>query len=115
MSDKKLVYSTDPKDQQKMQSENQKPVHKQGVDLSKLEVIFKLEKSGRGGKTVTVMERFPKNEEWLKSFAKELKAKCGVGGTHLITSEFGVIEIQGDKRDQLKKILESKGIKFRGM
>lgn len=98
-----------------MRAANQKPVHNQGVDLSKLEVIFKLEKSGRGGKTVTVLERLPKNEEWLKTFAKELKAKCGVGGTHLITPDFGVIEIQGDKRDQLKKILESKGIRFRGM
>ncbi len=115
MSDKKLVYSTDPKDQQKIKQSNEKPVHKQGVDLSKLEVIFKLEKSGRGGKTVTVLERLPKNEVWLKDFAKELKAKCGTGGTHLIGPDFGIIEIQGDKRDQLKKILEAKGIRFRGM
>lgn len=115
MSDKKLVYSTDPKDQQKMQQANQKPVHKQGIDLAKLEVIFKLEKSGRGGKTVTVLERLPKNENWLKDLAKELKAKCGTGGTHLIGPDFGIIEIQGDKRDQLKKILEAKGIRYRGM
>lgn len=115
MSDKKLVYSTDPKDQQKIQQSNQKPVYKQSVDLSKLEVIFKLEKSGRGGKTVTVLERLPKNEAWLKDFAKELKAKCGTGGTHLIGPDFGIVEIQGDKRDQLKKILESKGIRYRGM
>lgn len=115
MSDKKLVYSTDPKDQEKMKLANQKPEYKQGIDLSKMEVIFKLEKSGRGGKTVTVLERLPKNEEWLKAFAKELKAKCGVGGTHLMTPDFGVIEIQGDKREQLKKILQTKGIRFRGM
>ncbi len=115
MSDKKLVYSTDPKDQQKLKEASAKPVHKQGVDLAKLEVIFKLEKSGRGGKTVTVLERLPKNEAWLKDFAKELKAKCGTGGTHLIGPDFGIIEIQGDKRDQLKKILEAKGIRFRGM
>ncbi len=115
MSDKKLVYSTDPKDMAQMQKANQKVSHKDQVLFDKLEIIFKLEKSGRGGKTVTIMERFPKNEEWLKTFAKELKAKCGVGGTHLIRDDFGVIEIQGDKRDQLKKILEGKGIKYRGM
>ena len=115
MSDKKLVYSTDPKDQEKMKQASAKPTHSQGVDLTKLEIIFKLEKSGRGGKTVTVLERFPKNENWLKDFAKELKAKCGVGGTHLIGPDFGIIEIQGDKRDQLKKIFDSKGIKYRGM
>ncbi|MFN8791221.1 MAG: translation initiation factor [Bdellovibrionales bacterium] len=115
MADRKLVYSTDPKDQKKLEESRQKPVHAQSVDLSKLEVIFKLEKSGRGGKTVTVLERLPKNEAWLKDFAKELKAKCGTGGTHLVGPDFGIIEIQGDKRDQLKKILESKGIRFRGM
>ncbi len=115
MADKKLVYSTDPKDQQQIQNSEKKPSHRQVVDLSKLEVIFRLEKSGRGGKTVTVLERLPKNEVWLKSFAKELKAKCGVGGTHIIGPNFGVIEIQGDKREQLKKILQEKGIRFRGM
>ena len=115
MSDKKLVYSTDPKDQQKMQQSNQKPVHKQGVDLAKLEVIFKLEKSGRGGKTVTVLERLPKNEVWLKDFAKELKAKCGTGGTHVIGPDFGIIEIQGDKRTELKAIFEKKAFRYKGM
>jgi translation initiation factor 1 len=115
MSDKKIVYSTDPKDIAAMKKAAEKKVHQEQVMFAKLEVIFKLEKSGRGGKTVTIMERLPKNEEWLKTFTKELKAKCGVGGTHIIKDDFGVIEIQGDKRDQLKKILESKGIKFRGM
>ncbi len=115
MSEKKIVYSTDPKDQQKIQQTQQKVIHNQNVDLTKLEVIFKLEKSGRGGKTVTILERLPKNENWLKDFAKELKAKCGTGGTHLMGPDFGIIEIQGDKRDQLKKILEAKGIRYRGM
>lgn len=115
MSDRKLVYSTDPKDQEKLKSGNSKPPHSPVIDLSKVEVIFKLEKSGRGGKTVTVLERLPQHETWLKDFAKELKAKCGTGGTHLIRDGYGVIEIQGDKRDQLKKILETKGIRFRGM
>lgn len=115
MSEKKIVYSTDPKDQQKIQQTQQKVIHNQNVDLTKLEVIFKLEKSGRGGKTVTILERLPKNENWLKEFAKELKAKCGTGGTHLMGPDFGIIEIQGDKRDQLKKILEAKGIRYRGM
>lgn len=115
MSDRRLVYSTDPKDQQKILDSKKKPVHRAQVDLAKMEIIFKLEKSGRGGKTVTVLERLPKNEAWLKEFAKELKAKCGTGGTHLIGADFGIIEIQGDKRDQLKKILSTMGIKFRGM
>jgi translation initiation factor 1 len=125
MSDRKLVYSTDPRDQKKIDEDSKnKPKSPPngakgsvsfGVDLGQLEVIFKLEKSGRGGKTVTILERLPRHEEWLKTFAKDLKAKCGTGGTHLIRDGFGVIEIQGDKRDQLKKILDAKGIRYRGM
>jgi translation initiation factor 1 len=115
MSDRKLVYSTDPKDQKKIEEKSKPTLNNQSVDITKLEVIFKLEKSGRGGKTVTVLERLPKNESWLKDFSKMLKAKCGVGGTHLIGTDFGIVEIQGDKRDQLKKILTEMGIRFRGM
>lgn len=78
-------------------------------------VVFRLEKNGRGGKTVTVMEGFPRNETYLKTLAKELKAKCGVGGTHTLGPKSGIIEIQGDKRDKLKQILDSKKIKFKGV
>lgn len=115
MSDRRLVYSTDPKDKvenskSKIQAKNNQP-----VELHKLDVIFRLEKGGRGGKTVTILSALPKNEEFLGALTKELKSKCGSGGTFKILDNFAEIEIQGDKRDALKKILTSKGIKFRGM
>ena len=87
MSDKKLVYSTDPKDQKKMQQDNQKTVHKQGVDLAKLEVIFKLEKSGRGGKTVTVLERLPKNKTYLNTDDETIQAKASKQGIQILKSD----------------------------
>lgn len=62
---------------------------------------------------MTVMEGWPRNEAYLKAMTKELKSKCGVGGTYLM-SEKSVIEIQGDKRDALKKLLTAKGIPFKG-
>lgn len=77
--------------------------------------IFRLEKAARGGKTVTVIDGLPKIEIFLKDLSKELKAKCGVGGTYSTSGKEGLIEIQGDKRDQIKKIFETKGIKFKGM
>lgn len=113
MSNVRLVFSTDPKD--KIESDKDSKVTNEPVEEGKFTVVFRLEKGGRGGKTVTVLDGFPKNEEYLKNLAKELKAKCGVGGTHLLTEKSGIIEIQGDKRDQLKKLLEAKRIKFKGM
>lgn len=114
MSNVRLVYSTDPKD--KIQDDkSSQPIKDETVVESKFTVIFRLEKSGRGGKTVTVLDGLPRNEEYLKSLTKELKAKCGTGGTHLITPKSGQIEIQGDKREALKKLLTAKSIKFKGM
>jgi translation initiation factor 1 len=60
---------------------------------------------GRAGKPVVVITGLPLAGNDLKTMAKRLKAKCGVGGT----VEDGNIIIQGDKRDQIKTELESLG------
>jgi len=120
MKNTRLVYSTDPRENvtcpqcKELKAECRCRPQDQ-VQEGQYTVVFRLEKSGRGGKTVTVMDGFPRNEEYLKNLAKELKAKCGVGGTHIITEKSGMIEIQGDKRDQLKRILEGKSIKYKGV
>ncbi|WP_413289678.1 hypothetical protein [Bdellovibrio sp. HCB337] len=74
-----------------------------------------MEKNARGGKVVTVVDGLPKIEAYLKELSKELKTKCGVGGTYSVSGKEGLIEIQGDKREQIKKIFEQKGIKYKGM
>lgn len=107
-----LVYSTDPKDQIVL---NPVKPAAEAVQSRNFVAIFRLEKNSRGGKTVTVIDGLPKNEIWLKELTKELKVKCGVGGTYLMTGKDGLIEIQGDKRDAIKKIFEQKQIKFKGM
>jgi len=61
-----------------------------------------------------VLDKLPKNEKFLESLCKEFKAKCGTGGTYKI-QDSGLIEIQGDKREQMKAILTKKEIKFKGM
>lgn len=120
-NDRRLVFSTDPRDrkcpkcgwfQDECKCSRTEASEKTDKPYT---VIFRLEKSGRGGKTVTVMEGWPRNEAFLKDMTKELKSKCGVGGTYLLESGKTIIEIQGDKRDALKKILTTKGIPFRGM
>lgn len=116
----RLVYSTDPKDNQvcprckKLQRECRCPSANEPIGAA-FTVIFRLEKGGRGGKTVTVLDGLPKNETFLKELTKELKSRCGTGGTYLLEGKSGIIEIQGDKRDAIKKILDAKKIRFKGM
>ena len=60
---------------------------------------------GRKGKGVTLVTGVPLSPDELKDLAKELKQKCGTGGT----LKEGVIEIQGDHRDTLIDLLKAKG------
>ena len=63
------------------------------------------ETKGRKGKGMTVITGIPIHPEGLKSLAKELKKKCGTGGT----VKGGTIEIQGDHRDLLVDELKTMG------
>lgn len=68
------------------------------------------ETSGRKGKTVTTIRGFGDlDAPGLKQLAKELKQKCGSGGS----VKDGVIEIQGDHRDTVQALLEAKGYRVK--
>lgn len=119
MKDTKLVYSTDPKLNQKcpkckeLQSECTCAPE---VDAKsyKFVAVLRIEKSGRAGKTVTVIDQLPKSELFLKDLTTKLKKKCGSGGTYLMDRKEGVIEIQGDKRELIRELLAKEGIKSKG-
>ncbi|WP_369788377.1 stress response translation initiation inhibitor YciH [Rouxiella sp. WC2420] len=65
--------------------------------------------SGRKGKGVCLITGVDLDDAALDKLAAELKKKCGCGGS----LKDGVIEIQGDKRDLLKQLLEAKGMKVK--
>ncbi len=71
---------------------------------------LRIEKSGRSGKTVTVIDGLPRNRELLKQLASELKRACGTGGAAGETT----VEIQGDQRDKLRPLLAAKGWSVKG-
>ena len=68
-------------------------------------IYLQKESKGRAGKPVTTIKNLPLNQSDLKKLAKQLKAKCGVGGT----VDEGLIIIQGDQREKIKLALESQG------
>ncbi len=98
----KLVYSDNP---------NKMPKHPDSKPASGGgKAILRLERKGRGGKTVTIIERLTVSDDDLKTLCKELKQKCGTGGT---VKEHH-IELQGDFRDKVRLHLSNRGYRVSG-
>lgn len=69
---------------------------------------LRLDRSGRKGKVVTLIECLPCDEDFIKTLAHDLKAATGSGGTFYIAADQGVIEIQGDHRRKIGDFLASR-------
>lgn len=70
---------------------------------------MRLEKNGRGGKTVTVLFELPNNETYFADLTKQLKNSLGTGGTF----KNNRIEIQGDHKSRVQAFLEKMGFKVK--
>lgn len=95
----KLVYASDGGRVRDTQKPPQSSVPRDGV------VRISRETKGRKGKGMTIITGVPLQGDALKDLAKQLKQKCGTGGT----VKGNVIEIQGDHRDKLLDELSSHG------
>lgn len=113
-NDSELVYSTDAEVYSEIQKKSKKPSLCNDIDQDDFTAILRVEKAGRKGKVVSVVDGLPNLETYLKPLAQELKAKCGSGGTYVLGKGCGSIEIQGDKREILRKLLQKKNIKVKG-
>ena len=105
MSDEKskLVYSTDRVIQMK-----KKPFEnalRTGARPVQQKVTVRLERKGRGGKSVTVIDGLQMRQKEKEALLKQLKTKLGTGGTVKDTS----LEIQGDHRNALMAELGKMG------
>lgn len=98
-----IVYSTDPSyayQEEPREEQNTLPPAQQQLRV-------KLDTKQRAGKTVTVVDGFIGKDDDLEKLGKELKTKCGTGGS----VKDGFILIQGDYRDKVLKWLQDWGYK----
>lgn len=103
-SNSRLVYSTETG---RIDEAKPAPVRPKGDGI----VRIQRQTSGRKGKGkgVCLISGIDADDAALTALAAELKKKCGCGGA----VKECVIEIQGDKRDLLKALLEAKGMKVK--
>jgi len=100
-----VVYSTNPDfdyDGGGKQEEASPPPQQQTLYVS-------LDRKNRKGKTVTLISGFRGSRDDEKELAKELKSKCGVGGSQ---GDEGIL-IQGDFRDRIMTLLKDKGFQVK--
>jgi len=69
--------------------------------------VVRLERSGRGGKEVTVVEHLGLTPAQREVWLKELKSGLGCGGT----VEGDALVLQGDQRKRLPALLTARGVK----
>ncbi|MBQ5997137.1 MAG: translation initiation factor, partial [Bacteroidales bacterium] len=65
------------------------------------------DRRNRGGKVVTLVTGFKGTSDDLETLCRQLKAKCGTGGS----AKDGDILIQGDFRDRVLALLVEAGYK----
>lgn len=107
-NNRRLAYSTDPEPEKKeapvqMPRNPAAPFAVQGSQP----VYVRLERKGRGGKSVSVVEGLLSPKVGKQALLKHLKNQLGTGGT----LKGDVLEIQGDNRERVVEILTDLGYK----
>jgi translation initiation factor 1 len=111
------VYSTDKGDLRKaglggslghLLKPTAPPAAKKNAETGTRKLTVRLERKGRGGKTVTLVEHYQpaSGRPSLADLARDLKAHCGTGGS----LEDNTILIQGDQRPRVAAYLRQLGL-----
>jgi translation initiation factor 1 len=70
--------------------------------------VVRIERSGRGGKEVTVIEQLALTADERTAWLKALKGQLGCGGS----VEDDALMLQGDQRKRLPPLLAARGVKM---
>tara|TARA_B100001093_G_scaffold254736_1_gene243733 strand:+ start:166 stop:510 length:345 start_codon:yes stop_codon:yes gene_type:complete len=97
-----VIYSTN----KNFEYDYYEPNHEKSISPNLQDLRILLDRK-KGGKVVTTISNFIGPKDDLRLLGKELKTKCGVGGT-IKNDE---IIIQGDFREKILGILLEKGFK----
>lgn len=96
-----VVYSTNPE----FQYDDHQPESVADLPMSDQKLKVSLDKSGRAGKVVTLIENFKGSFAALEKLGKDLKNHCGTGGS---AKDYEIL-IQGDQRKKVAEFLQKKG------
>ena len=100
-----VVYSTDPE----YNYGSGEDEHAVTLPPQQQLLYVRLDRKNRKGKTVTLIDGFVGAEEDLKALGKDLKTRCGVGGS----ARDGEILLQGDFRERAVNLLTEMGYKVK--
>ena len=96
-----MVYSTNPN----FQFETGDEEEAETLPKNQQRLRVRMEKNGRGGKTVTIVAGFVGSEADLKELGKWLKGRLGVGGS----AKDGAVNGQGDFKQRVIDLLKADG------
>lgn len=106
-----VVYSTNPD----YEYSNNSQTETDTLPKNQQKLRLNMERTGRGGKTVTLVKGFVGSKEDITALCKLLKQKCGVGGSvkdgepKVDGRRESQIIIQGNHRQRLEEILKKEG------
>ncbi|MEZ5017897.1 MAG: translation initiation factor [Flavipsychrobacter sp.] len=97
-----LVYSTNQDYYNDFEEDN---LDGETLPKNQQKLRVRIETKHRGGKVVTIVANFEGTEEDRKDLGKELKTKCGTGGS----VKDGEIIVQGDYKQKIIDLLKGMG------
>ena len=98
-----MVYSTDPDFKYETAGDDEPATPAPGQQNLRVW----LDRSGRGGKVVTLVRGFVGRGDDLAELGRMLRSRCGTGGS----VKDGEIIVQGDRRDRVMELLAAAGYK----
>ena len=76
--------------------------------------ILSVETTGRKDEVLTVIEKLPQSEPFLRTLIKRFTGDCRLKGSYRMDRKDGVIEILGDKRIAIREFFDQEGIPYLG-